>query len=106
MDFDLLTEWRLPGPLDTVWPLLRDFEGWPCWWPNVAEAVLVEPGNEAGIGAVHRLAWTTALPYRLAFMTRLVAIEPMRRIEAEAFGELDGLGTWTVSPAGEEGLGR
>jgi uncharacterized protein YndB with AHSA1/START domain len=101
MPFDLVTDWHLAAPVEQVWALLRDVQGWPNWWPNVAEAERLERGDREGVGAVHRIAWTTALPYRLTFTTRVVAIEPMRQIEIEAWGEMDGSGTWTLLPEGD-----
>ncbi|MDB5669312.1 MAG: hypothetical protein JWO25_271 [Alphaproteobacteria bacterium] len=98
MDFDFLTEWRLRAPLDRIWARLRDVESWPAWWSSVAAVETLAPGDAEGIDAVHRLTWKTALPYRLAFETRVVRIEPKRRIEAEAVGELTGRGVWTLDP--------
>ncbi|MFX4427889.1 hypothetical protein ABTA68_19880, partial [Acinetobacter baumannii] len=50
-----------------------------------------------GIGAVNRFTWATALPYDLSFDMTVAAMEPMRRIEGCATGELEGLGVWTLS---------
>lgn len=96
--FDLVTEWRLGAPVDLVWSLLRAVEAWPAWWPRVAAVETLEPGDGEGVGARHRLLWTTALPYRLAIETQVIAVEPMRRIVAAASGELDGTGIWTLEP--------
>jgi len=61
----------------------------------------LRPGQDPdGVGAIRRLHWKTALPYDLVFDVELIAIEPMHRIEGRAFGELDGIGVWTLGPEG------
>jgi hypothetical protein len=57
-------------------------------------------GDENGIGAVRRITWRTALPYKLSFAMRVTRIEPKTLIEGRAEGELAGIGRWTITPAG------
>jgi hypothetical protein len=59
-------------------------------------------GDAAGVGAVRRITWTTALPYELAFEMETVRVEPFSIIEGRASGELDGTGRWTLTPAGSK----
>ncbi len=40
--------------------------------------------------AIRRSTWKSKLPYKLEFDSEIVRIEPMKIIEARAFGELDG----------------
>jgi hypothetical protein len=98
MQLDLLSEWRLAAPADSVWDGLRDVAAWPAWWPCVASVEILEPGDADGVGARHRIAWTTALPYRLAFETRLTQVRALQRIEIAATGEIEGVGSWTLEP--------
>jgi uncharacterized protein YndB with AHSA1/START domain len=98
--FSLATDWRLAAPLDRVWAVLAAPEEWPSWWRAVERVDLLEPGDAAGVGALRRMTWKTALPYRLSFDMRATRIEPMRLIEGRASGELDGVGCWTLSPDG------
>lgn len=44
----------LPAPIDTVWPVVRLFDGLPTWHPVIAESSLLE-GREGEVGAVRRL---------------------------------------------------
>jgi hypothetical protein len=95
--FELVTHWRLDAELVRVWERLCDSDSWPSWWPSVAKVELLRPGRDPdGVGAIRRLHWKTALPYDLVFDVEMIAIEPMRRIEGRAFGELDGVGIWTL----------
>lgn len=95
--FQLVSEWRIDAPLDRVWDALCAAEDWPGWWPSVRRVETLAPGDENGIGAVNRFTWATALPYDLSFDMTVAAMEPMRRIEGCATGELEGLGVWTLS---------
>jgi uncharacterized protein YndB with AHSA1/START domain len=95
--FELVTHWRLEAELERVWDHLCDSDSWPSWWPSVANVELLRPGREPdGVGAIRRMHWKTALPYDLVFDVEMIAIEPMRRIEGRAIGELDGVGIWTL----------
>jgi hypothetical protein len=104
--FQLVTEWRLDAPLARVWEAISDAGAWPQWWPSVAESTLLRAGDASGIGAVRRLRWKTALPYDLTFDAETVRIDPMMRIEARAFGELEGLGVWTFQSEGAQTIAR
>ena len=61
---------------------------------------LLEDGDASGAGAYRRMTWRSALPYELTFNMRTTLIEPQRRIEGVADGELSGLGIWTLAAQG------
>lgn len=95
--FQLVSEWRFHAPLNQVWDALCAVEDWPGWWTAVRRVEALMPGDEQGVGAMNRFHWRTALPYDLAFVMTVVDIEPMRRIEGQASGELEGTGIWTLN---------
>lgn len=95
-EFVLITDWRFDRPLDEVWTLIEATEAWPEWWRAVKTVDLLEQGGEDDVGAVRRLTWGTALPYTITFDVRTILVEPRARIEGRAFGELDGIGIWTL----------
>jgi uncharacterized protein YndB with AHSA1/START domain len=94
--FVLITDWRLAAPLDRVWALIEATEEWPDWWCAVKKVELIAPGDDNDVGAVRRLTWGTALPYTITFDVRTTRVEPQSLIEGRAFGELDGVGLWTL----------
>ena len=96
-EFNLVTTWHLRTPVKPVWDVLSHPEGWPRWWRAVKRVDVVSPGGPDGIGAVRAFTWRTALPYELSFKMTATKIEPMRLLEGEAKGELDGRGIWTLS---------
>lgn len=95
-EFHLVTAWSIDAPVELVWHELSTPETWPEWWPSVRRVTLLREGDDRGVGAVRRMQWTTALPYELAFDMETVRVEPMTLIEGNAFGELEGVGRWTL----------
>ena len=58
--------------------------------------VELDPGDEDGVGSHSRLTWRSKLPYDLVFEARTRTVERPRLIEADAFGELTGVGRWRL----------
>ncbi len=94
--FVLITDWQFDAPLDRVWALIEATGDWPSWWRAVKKVELIERGDDQDVGTVRRLTWGTALPYDITFDVRTVRVEPRTLIEGRAFGELDGVGVWTL----------
>jgi uncharacterized protein YndB with AHSA1/START domain len=99
--FHLVTEWHFDAPIERVWAVLIAPDDWPSWWRAVKRVEILQHGDAAGVGAVRRFTWGTALPYTVIFDMTATRIEPMRCLEGRARGELDGVGLWTVTPAGD-----
>jgi len=99
-DFHLTTDWVFDAPIETVWRALNAPEEWPSWWPAVAKVERIREGDANGVGAVRRMTWRTALPYKLVFDMRMTAIEPMSLIEGRPEGMFSGLGRWRLWPEG------
>lgn len=100
--FNLVTEWRIAAPLEQVWGELSRPDDWPGWWRAVRRVEMLAAGAADGLGAEWRMTWRTALPDELSFVMRVTRIEPMRLIEGQTSGELEGLGRWTLTAEGEE----
>jgi uncharacterized protein YndB with AHSA1/START domain len=98
--FDLVTNWHFDAPIDRVWAELNSPDDWPSWWRAVERVEVLAEGDADGLGAVRRLTWRTALPYRLTFDMTATRIQPMTILEGRASGELDGVGLWTLTPSG------
>jgi len=100
-EYRLTTWWKVDAPLEAVWEAIYHPDHWPDWWPGVEQVLELSPGDECGIGAVHRYTWKSALPYRLSFDMRVTRIERLVALEGVACGELDGRGCWQFSRDGE-----
>lgn len=99
--YEFVTVWRFDAPLEKVWEEIKNSETWSEWWKGVIKVEEIKAGDANGIGSVRRSTWKSALPYTLEFDSELLRIEPMKLIEARAFGELEGMGLWQFEEEGE-----
>ncbi len=95
-DYRFLTTWLLQSPREPVWEAIYDQSSWPSWWRGVEEARELSPGREDGVGTVSRLVWKSLLPYRVQFEVTTTRVEPPHLLEADAVGELSGVGRWRI----------
>jgi uncharacterized protein YndB with AHSA1/START domain len=93
-DYAFLTTWLLESPREPVWDAVYDQAGWPRWWRGVEEAEEVRGGEDRGIGTVSRLVWKSLLPYKVEFEVTTTRVEHLQLLEADAVGELSGVGRW------------
>lgn len=100
-DYEFVTVWNINAPLESVWEIIKRSENWPDWWKGVLRVVELKEGDPDGLGSIRRSTWKSALPYTLEFDSEIVRIEPMKLIEARAFGELDGNGLWQFEPVND-----
>ena len=93
-DYEFLTTWLLESPREPVWEAVSDQARWPQWWRGVEEAEEVRGGEQNGIGTVSRLVWKSLLPYKVEFEVTTTRVEHLQLLEADAIGELTGIGRW------------
>ena len=96
--YSFLTTWCVAAPLERVWDVLADPEGYPEWWKGVREVTVLEQGENGGrgVGTLYRLKWRSKLPYSLEFDMRVTRSEPPYLLEGHASGELEGVGIWRL----------
>jgi uncharacterized protein YndB with AHSA1/START domain len=89
----------IDAPLETVWQLHTDIDGWTGWHPDVNRAALRGP---LAVGAVFE--WETA---GLAITSTVGELEPERRIGwgGPAHG-IDGVHVWTFETDGKRTVVR
>jgi uncharacterized protein YndB with AHSA1/START domain len=95
-DYRFLTTWLLDSPREPVWEAIYDQAKWPSWWRGVEEAEEISPGGDGGVGSVSRLVWKSLLPYRVEFRVTTTRVERPFLLEADAVGELTGVGRWRL----------
>ncbi len=98
--YEFKTIWHQTAPIGPVWQAIKETEKWPAWWRGVLSVTELEPGDEIGLGVVHRSVWKSRLPYTLEFDSEVVRLEEHRLIEVRAFGELEGSGIWQFFETG------
>jgi uncharacterized protein YndB with AHSA1/START domain len=99
--YEFLTTWLLEAPREAVWDAIHDQVRWPDWWRGVEEVKEVRPGEDGGLGSVSRMVWKSLLPYRVEFQVTTTHVERPRMLQADAVGELAGLGRWRLFEEGE-----
>ena len=99
--YEFVTIWRFDAPIEKVWDAIKQSENWSDWWKGVIKVVELKDGDADGIGKIIRSTWRSALPYTLEFDSEVVRIEELKLIEARAFGELEGVGLWTLTAENE-----
>jgi hypothetical protein len=104
--YEFITLWRFTAPLPSVWDVIHDAISWPRWWKAVESVVELDPGDEKGLGALHRYTWRGVLPYRLRFDMKTTLVEEPVRLEGEASGDLVGTGRWRLSEEGSDTVVR
>jgi carbon monoxide dehydrogenase subunit G len=98
--YQFITQWQIPAPLERVWNVLNAPDQWPQWWRGVERVELIQKAiDDLGTGAIRRYTWKSRLPYRLSFVMETTRIEPPHRIEGQATGELQGRGVWQLAYA-------
>lgn len=97
-EYRFSTVWHLDAPVPRVWDTIHDAKRWPEWWKNVERTIELSHGEPDGIGAVHRYVWKGVLPYRIVLDMRITRVEPMKALEGEASGMVEGVGRWHFTP--------
>lgn len=95
--YSFSTEWQFEDPVEAVWEVIYAMDQWPGWWKYVKKVEYIKTGVNGDVGSIRRIEWGTALPYSLSFNTELLAVDPYKRMEGRAFGELEGKGIWTFT---------
>jgi hypothetical protein len=89
--FEFFDEWRVAAAPEAVWPVVRDIESWPMWWPSVRRVTPL----------LERTTWEfrfrTRLPYEMVFAAELVRDDRVLTAEARVTGRVDGSGLCTAT---------
>ena len=89
--YHFLTRWKIHGPIERVFEILRDGRRYDDWWRPAYRL-----SEQAGPRKV-RVIVRARLPYRLTFSTEIVREKPPHEIEIRADGDLVGRGLWQLS---------
>jgi uncharacterized protein YndB with AHSA1/START domain len=100
--YEIVSHWRVPGPIDRVYDVLSDSPSLPRWWPEAYRRVHeVAPGDAAGRGRMLDITTKGALPYEIVWRLEILDTERPRLIRVGASGELVGFGEWRLAEAGD-----
>lgn len=100
-EYQFVTVWEVEGSPDEVFAILDDPADLARWWPSVyLDVVVVDPGDERGIGKVVDVLTKGWLPYKLRWSFRVTEKARPTRIALDTWGDLDGHGEWTITAHG------
>lgn len=92
--FEFFDEWRLAAEPATVWPVIRNVEGWPDWWPSVRSVVPVIGRSTP----TWEFRFHTRLPYEMVFAAELDRNDSLLAADARVSGRVDGNGRCAATP--------
>jgi len=98
--YDLVSHWHVEAPIERVFQVVHAVEGWPRWWPQVRQVVLLERGDADGVGDVHRVIWGTTVPYQLTLTVKRMVVQRPWRLDLLLEGDLHGNGRWLLREQG------
>ena len=98
-EYHFVSIWQIQAPIERVWGEIYHAERWPGWWKYVVGVDELEPGGADGVGKRQRFLFRTRMPYTLGFEACLTCVQPPSKLDAEATGELEGTGRWTLTSA-------
>ena len=98
--YRFLTTWLLEASRQAVWDVLADVESWPVWWPGVAAAKELDPGDEHRVGSRYRVRWRAPVGYSVEFEFTVDSLDEPRRMAGRASGDLEGVGVWRLFEEG------
>jgi len=98
-EYHFVSIWQIQAPIERVWGEIYHAECWPRWWKYVVGVDELEPGGADGVGKRQRFLFRTRMPYTLGFEACLTCVQPPSKLDAEATGELEGTGRWTLTSA-------
>ena len=98
--YSFVTLWRIDAPIDAVYEAIRDYQAWPAWWPSIAAAKQLQPGDADGVGEAVEFTFRTRLPYTLRFRMTTTSVRPPSELDGRAEGELEGTGRWRLARDG------
>lgn len=101
-EYHLETDWRFKGTAEEVCELLSDSAAMARWWRAfILDLEERNSGDAQGVGKVVALHVKGWLPYELRWSFRVTESHRPHGFSIEAWGDLNGRGTWTITQDGE-----
>jgi hypothetical protein len=99
-NYRFVTVSEIAVPVERAWIEISRPDGWATWWPGLTAVKEIEPGDEHGLGALEEFTFKSRLPYTLSFQGRITRIDPYKRMDVEAEGELEGVAVYELEDLG------
>ena len=101
-EYNFTTHWRVQSTCQEISDILGNTPDLVRWWPSVyLEVQEMVSGDENGVGKVVSLYTKGWLPYTLRWQFRVTENRSPYGFSLEAWGDIVGLGVWTLAEDGE-----
>lgn len=96
--YHFVSEYTFEGERQAIWRALVDFEHIGQWWEGLERLDIVRPAAGGdGIGLIYRNYVRAPLGYTFDYSCEVVGVEPLRRLDLLASGELVGRGRFLLA---------
>jgi uncharacterized protein YndB with AHSA1/START domain len=96
--YNFVSEYILQGERQAIWRALVDFEHIAQWWEGLKRLEIVRPAaNGDGTGLIYRNYVRAPLGYTFDYSCEVVGVDPLRRLDLLASGELVGRGRFLLA---------
>lgn len=95
-NYHFISKWTIDAPPELIYRILENAEDLTRWWPEVyLDVLIVEQGDQNGIGKLVDLFTKGYLPYRLNWSFKVTEAIFPTSMSIEAYGDFVGRGKWT-----------
>lgn len=100
--YEIVSHWRVSGPIGEVFDVLTDAPALPRWWPAAySEVTEVAPGDSDGRGRTTAIVTRGFLPYSVRWQVEVAEARRPDLIRIKATGDVIGRGEWRLAPEGD-----
>lgn len=94
--YHFYTENILKAPVNKVWGILEDANGWSKWSKGFKKIEILGPEPKVKLGSILDCEVKGSLPYSLKFKLKVTALNPPLSMYYKADGHLQGPGKWEL----------
>jgi uncharacterized protein YndB with AHSA1/START domain len=96
--YHFVSEYTFQGERRAIWQALIDFEHAGQWWKGLRRLDIVRPAvGGDGTGLIYRNYVRAPLGYTFDYSCEVIAVDPLRRLDLLASGELVGRGRFLLA---------
>jgi uncharacterized protein YndB with AHSA1/START domain len=96
--YHFVSEYTFRGERQAIWRALVDFEHVAQWWKGLKRLDIVRSAVHGdGIGLIYRNCVRAPLGYTFDYSCEVVGVDPLRRLDLLASGELVGRGRFLLA---------
>lgn len=96
--YHFVSEYTFQGDRQAIWQTIMDVEHTEQWWKGLKRLDVLRPAASSdGTGLIYRTYVRAPLGYTFDYSSEVVSVDPLRRLDLLASGELVGRGRFLLS---------